>query len=326
MAVSILMIEDSKVDAFVINNLLSSLSADVVCCETIQEALDALSKKAFDCVILDYYLPDGDGGSMLDKMGELGCDVPVLVVTGSEDAMTATEMIARGAHNYFPKKCLAEKPRVFLQCVNNAIETSSKRHWATFIDDMKKTMEQEATPIGELFDVLVSHLCLLVGAEAAFVLLVNKDGLADTVSISHKYWDMCKIPQEEAIKLVSGMKLRGAWAEMFHGDGSVIINDVPNHPSSVGVPKGHPPIHSCLCVPFKIGDIKGGICMANKVGGFSEVDRRIAEVLVSVFSFLALRNERQLQLSSMQSQFIAKLAKCSCDLKLVAENIEKKLS
>jgi hypothetical protein len=263
---------------------------------------------------------------MLGKMMELGHDTPVLVVTGSEDAMTATEMIARGAHNYFPKKCLTEKPDIFLQCVNNAIETNSKKHWAMFIDDMKNTMEQETASIGELFDILVSHLCSLIGAEAAFVLLINKDGLADTVSISHRYWDMCKIPQEEAIKLVSGMKLRGAWAEMFHGDGSIIINDVPNHPSSVGVPKGHPPIRSCLCVPFRIGDTKGGICMANKVGGFSEIDRRIAEVLVSVFSFLALRNERQSQLSSMQSQFVANLAKCSSDLNLVAENIAKKLS
>jgi len=56
----------------------------------------------FDVVLLDYHLPDADGLELLKTLGKQW-DVPVVFVTGENDAEVAAEAIRHGAQDYVVK-------------------------------------------------------------------------------------------------------------------------------------------------------------------------------------------------------------------------------
>ena len=79
----------------------------------VTDAADAASARAalghgsFDCVFLDYRLPDGDGTDVLRVARALGSITPVVVLTGYGDEEMAVEIMRRGASDYIPKSALS---------------------------------------------------------------------------------------------------------------------------------------------------------------------------------------------------------------------------
>ena len=57
----------------------------------------------FDCVFLDYGLPDGDGLSLVEDVREAGLKVPLIVLTGQGDEQIAVELMKAGASDYITK-------------------------------------------------------------------------------------------------------------------------------------------------------------------------------------------------------------------------------
>ena len=57
----------------------------------------------FDCVFLDYGLPDGDGLSLVQQVREAGLKVPLIVLTGQGDEQIAVELMKAGASDYITK-------------------------------------------------------------------------------------------------------------------------------------------------------------------------------------------------------------------------------
>ena len=67
-------------------------------------ALKAIAAHAdLDAVILDLGLPGMGGMRALTEFGRVRPDVPVVVVSASEDARDAREALAKGALGYVPK-------------------------------------------------------------------------------------------------------------------------------------------------------------------------------------------------------------------------------
>ena len=62
-----------------------------------------LAREAFDVVLLDYDLPDGDGLEALAEFSDRGYHVPVVMVTGRGDERVAAQAIQRGAMDYLVK-------------------------------------------------------------------------------------------------------------------------------------------------------------------------------------------------------------------------------
>ncbi len=58
---------------------------------------------AFDIVLLDYKLPDGNGLDVLDQMAKRGQQIPVVMVTGQGNEHVAAQAIQRGASDYLLK-------------------------------------------------------------------------------------------------------------------------------------------------------------------------------------------------------------------------------
>ncbi|HLM69647.1 MAG TPA: response regulator, partial [Longimicrobium sp.] len=57
----------------------------------------------FDCVFLDYSLPDGDGLTFLRGLRAAGIAVPVVMLTGQQDDRVAAQLGESGAADYVDK-------------------------------------------------------------------------------------------------------------------------------------------------------------------------------------------------------------------------------
>jgi DNA-binding response OmpR family regulator len=66
-------------------------------------AIDLLAAEAFDCVLLDFNLPDGDGLTFLRGVRAAGIATPVVMLTGQQDERIQADLVASGAADYIPK-------------------------------------------------------------------------------------------------------------------------------------------------------------------------------------------------------------------------------
>ncbi|MEG3842993.1 response regulator [Microcoleus sp. herbarium14] len=57
----------------------------------------------FDCIFLDYGLPDGDGLTLVQDVRRSGLKVPLIVLTGQGDEQIAVELMKAGASDYITK-------------------------------------------------------------------------------------------------------------------------------------------------------------------------------------------------------------------------------
>lgn len=109
MSISILIVDDDAVDRLAVRRALRHSSPDAILVETdtCEAAIERLATTAFDCVLVDYRLPDGDGLALLRYMRESGIRVPVIMLTGRGDELLAVEALKSGAADYLPKAYLS---------------------------------------------------------------------------------------------------------------------------------------------------------------------------------------------------------------------------
>ncbi len=105
--IRVLVVDDDVVDRLRLVRLLNQAPG---CTFIIEEVVDkagavaALKTKAFDCVLLDFRLPDGDGMDLLKEIhAAAGECPPVIMQTTLDHAETAIETLAQGAQDYLVK-------------------------------------------------------------------------------------------------------------------------------------------------------------------------------------------------------------------------------
>lgn len=71
---------------------------------TVAGYIEALKRERFDLLLIDWMLPDGTGGELLQWVrGNLGWELPVLVVTARDDEETVVAALQAGADDYVVK-------------------------------------------------------------------------------------------------------------------------------------------------------------------------------------------------------------------------------
>lgn len=100
----ILLSDNNDADRQMLNEALKQVSNAITEAKTGVETLRFLSEQEFDCLVLDYNLPDYNGTDLIREIRKRGISVPIVVVTNRDDSRFALKMIRAGAQDYLPKK------------------------------------------------------------------------------------------------------------------------------------------------------------------------------------------------------------------------------
>lgn len=96
--------EDDPDQAALIGLWLEGAGHSVRAFGTTAAYIDALKKERFDLLLIDWMLPDGTGADLLQwARGNLGWELPVLVVTSRDDEETVVAALQAGADDYVVK-------------------------------------------------------------------------------------------------------------------------------------------------------------------------------------------------------------------------------
>jgi CheY-like chemotaxis protein len=118
----VLLIDDNAVDRTRVQRKLTKAAPDieVFVCENLDRGLVALrAARAFDCVLVDFNLPDGTGFERIEQARELQEPPPILRMTG-QCRDRGVEALRAGAEDYLIKGDLDAYG--LLRAVNHAIE------------------------------------------------------------------------------------------------------------------------------------------------------------------------------------------------------------
>ncbi len=105
-SIKVLMIEDNPGDARLIHEMLSECreaSFDIRQAGSLKEGFECLSRNSVEVVLLDLILPDSDGLDTFKKVQSRYPDVPILLLTGTNDKMLGSQAISGGAQDYLVK-------------------------------------------------------------------------------------------------------------------------------------------------------------------------------------------------------------------------------
>lgn len=104
-AYDILVVDDDEVDRMAVRRALQRSDLDCEICEVTNgtDAIAKLTRQTFDCVFLDYRLPDTDGLSLVQHLRQQGMRSPLIVLTGQGDEQIAVDLMKAGASDYLAK-------------------------------------------------------------------------------------------------------------------------------------------------------------------------------------------------------------------------------
>ncbi|MGF1752396.1 response regulator [Vibrio makurazakiensis] len=127
----ILVVEDSRAFRNYLHQQLTSNGYEVVLAECLNEAKEILEhEKDFLCAVLDYCLPDGQDGEIIDLV--LKHDHRVIVLTAMFSDQVRESVLAKGVLDYILKDSMASVSYL-LPLINRL--TNNQQHKALVVDD-----------------------------------------------------------------------------------------------------------------------------------------------------------------------------------------------
>jgi len=124
--ISVLVLDDQRFDRHKINRLCATLpmQCDISHADSLSALNTLLDNAAFDLVLVDYGLPDGDGIDALEmiRLSPRNCNAASIMVTGFDEESIAFEAMTRGCADYITKDELS--PGSFERAVTNALQKS----------------------------------------------------------------------------------------------------------------------------------------------------------------------------------------------------------
>jgi two-component system response regulator RegX3 len=115
-AMHIGVLEDDPDQQALIGLWLRSAQHTVEIFGTVTEMMEALKSGSFDALLLDWMLPDGNGGQVLRWVRQnLGWKLAILVLTSRDDEQTVVEALQSGADDFVVKPARQNELNVRLQ-------------------------------------------------------------------------------------------------------------------------------------------------------------------------------------------------------------------
>jgi len=121
---NILVIDDDEVVRHSLLRTLADEDCDIELAWNGEVALQAMSRKAFDVVLLDLRMPGMDGVAVLEQIKQHWPNTEVIVITGYPAIETAKQAIRLGAYDYLAKPV---GPDEVIHAANSALQ---HKRWA----------------------------------------------------------------------------------------------------------------------------------------------------------------------------------------------------
>src|SRR4030095_5587693 len=104
--IKVLLVEDSPVDSRLLQLLLGesrTLYFSWTCVSHLAEAIAKLRTAQFDVVLSDLTLPDSQGFETFQALHAQAPNMPIIVLSGTDDENMAIKAVREGAHDYLVK-------------------------------------------------------------------------------------------------------------------------------------------------------------------------------------------------------------------------------
>ncbi len=124
MSSTVLVVDDEESARTFICERLSDAGYEPIEAGNLTKAHEAIDTGAADIVLLDLYLPDGSGLSLLDRIGRENPSPPVILITAYGEVETAVEAMKMGAQDFLEKPLDFER---MLQAVEKSREMIALR-------------------------------------------------------------------------------------------------------------------------------------------------------------------------------------------------------
>jgi PAS domain S-box-containing protein len=171
-SLNILIVEDDIGDRKLLHQLLQKTAlhiANVQFADSLGKTLELLGNNSFDVMFLDLGLPDSQGIGSVGKISEKAPDVPIVVLSGLDDAKTGVNAVQKGVEDYLVKGQV--EPGILARTVWYAIE---RKRTKKVLKEKQENIEAvfDAAPVGML---LIDEHAIVKRVNRTIRELLNKD-------------------------------------------------------------------------------------------------------------------------------------------------------
>ena len=176
----ILLVEDDGQIAAYLGELLRAEGFDTQIASSKKEAGECLLAQAFDLVLLDVSLPDGNGFSICAEI-KREYEIPVIFLTASGDEYSVVAGLDMGADDYIAKPF---RPRELISRIRSVLRRCKKEQRILSCGDLKVNVSSATVTKGEkeLFLSALEYRLLLL-------LLQNKGQILTRNQLLEEIWD-----------------------------------------------------------------------------------------------------------------------------------------
>jgi two-component system C4-dicarboxylate transport response regulator DctD len=105
----IIVVDDDKAVRTALGQSLELADFRVTLCSSFIEATDHISRTLEGAILSDIRMPGKDGFDLLERVGSIDRDLPVILLTGHGDIPMAVDAMTRGAFDFLEKPCSSSK-------------------------------------------------------------------------------------------------------------------------------------------------------------------------------------------------------------------------
>jgi len=139
----ILVIDDERSIRNTLKDILEYEKYEVELAEDGNKGLEKVKGAEFDIILCDIKMPGIDGIEVLEKLGEMTPDTPVVMISGHGNIDTAVESIKKGAYDYIEKPLDLNR---LLITIRNAMDKSTL---VTETKNLKKKVSKKFEIVGD---------------------------------------------------------------------------------------------------------------------------------------------------------------------------------
>jgi signal transduction histidine kinase len=134
----ILIVDDDEVDRIAVHRAIKTagIQVEVHEADTCAGAILTLKTQPFDCIFLDYRLPDQDGLALVQTIRAEGILSPLIVLTGQGDEQIAVDLMKAGASDYLAKSKIS--PGRLAQMLRNALRVHEAEQQTALVNQRFK--------------------------------------------------------------------------------------------------------------------------------------------------------------------------------------------